>query len=277
MTLSQHPEAIRSRMRRAQQRYPIAPPEKDRLPLTIEDGVVLVGSDCHYWDGTPSTAHRAFVKMIKSLKPDAVILNGDVIDGARISRHASIGWERRPRLIDELNIAKERLDEIQAAGGDRHIWTLGNHCLRFETRLAAVAAEYQFIEGMHLKDHFPGWTPCWSVHINGNTVVKHRFRGGDNATLTNTIRSGMSIVTGHLHSLRVTPFSDYNGTRFGVDSGTLAEPYGPQFIDYTEDNPVSWRSGFIVLTYRDGRLMWPEVVHVIGDGIVEFRGEIIHV
>jgi len=73
------------------------------------------------------------------------------------------------------------------------------------------------------------------------------------------------------------PITDYNGTRFGVDAGCLADTEGPQFIDYLEDNPTLWRSGFIVLTFRSGRLMWPEPVYVVEDGKVGFRGEIIEV
>ena len=84
--------------------------------------------------------------------------------------------------------------------------------------------------------------------------------------------AGRTIVTGHLHSLKVMPLSDLNGTRWGVDCGTMAEPYGPQFEDYTEDNPRSHRSGFIVLNFEDGVLRWPEIVHVVGDGVVDFRG-----
>ena len=57
----------------------------------------------------------------------------------------------------------------------------------------------------------------------------------------------------------------------------MAEPYGPQFSDYTELSPVNWRSGFIVLTFRDGRLLWPEIAHVLKEGEIEFRGEIIKV
>lgn len=249
-----------------------------RTELAVRDGVILVGSDAHYWPHVISTAHRAFVKFCKKLKPKIVILNGDVLDGAGISRFAPIGWEHRPSLIGEIEACKERLGEIESAvdGNCKRVWTLGNHDGRFETRLATVAPEYAKIHGVHLKDHFPLWEPAWSCWVN-DTVIKHRFKGGIHATHNNTIWAGKTMVTGHLHSLKVTPFSDYNGTRFGVDTGTLAEPNGPQFVDYTEDNPKNHRSGFAVLTYRDGRLMWPELVHVFEDGKVEFRGEIIEV
>jgi hypothetical protein len=67
------------------------------------------------------------------------------------------------------------------------------------------------------------------------------------------------------------PISDYDGRRWGVDAGTLAEPYGDQFT-YTEMNPVNWCSGFCVLTFENGKLLPPELCEVI-DGIAYFRGQ----
>lgn len=249
-----------------------------RLQIDIEDGVVLVGSDAHYWPGIVTTAHRALCHFAREMQPRAIVMNGDALDGASISRHARIGWDQRPELVDELEACKERLLEIErAAPNARRYWPLGNHDGRFETRLATMAPEYARVHGFSLKDHMPFWHPCWSLWVNADVVVKHRYKSGVHAPHNNTVNSGRSIVTGHLHSLKVQPWSDYTGTRFGVDCGTLADPYGPQFADYTEDSPRSWRSGFAVLTFWKGRLLWPELAHVIGDGQVEFRGEVIEV
>jgi hypothetical protein len=248
-----------------------------RLDVSLKNGTVLVSSDCHYWPGKPSTAHRALVKLATELEPKIIVKNGDVLDGASISRHPPINWEERPKLVDEIEACRERLAEVErAAPKAQRYWPLGNHDSRFETRIATVAPEYAKVHGVHLKDHFPGWRPCWSLWINDEVVVKHRFKGGIHATHNNTIWSGKTMVTGHLHSLKVTPFSDYNGTRWGVDTGTLADPYGPQFA-YTEGNPLNWRSGFAVLTFVDGRLLWPEVCHVVGDGLVNFERRLIRV
>lgn len=267
---------ITSPNRHTSTRFKIQHPGK--LDLQVENGVVLVASDCHYWPGVVTTAHRAFVKFCKEMAPKAVVMNGDVLDGATISRHPPIGWEGRPTLIAELEACQERLEEIRRAAKNAILyWNLGNHDGRFETRLATVAPEYAKLHGVHLKDHFPHYLPCWMVVINDEVVVKHRFKNGIHATHNNTIWAGKTVVTGHLHSSKVTPFSDYNGTRYGVDTGTLAEPYSPQFADYTELNPTNWRSGFVVLTFHKGRLLWPEVVHVCGDGEVEFRGRVINV
>lgn len=249
-----------------------------RVTETLKDGVVLIASDAHYWPGLITTAHRAFVHFCKKLNPKLVVMNGDEFDGASVSRHHPIGWEDVPSVQMELETVSERLDEVlRASNNARHIWTLGNHDARFETRLATQASEYAKVHGFHLKDHIQGWQPCWSVWINDEVVIKHRYKGGIHATHQNTVASGKTIVTGHLHSLKVTPWTDYNGTRWGVDCGTLAEPGGPQFIDYLEDNPTNWRSGFVVLTFKDGKLLDPETVRVWDENSVVFRGEIIRV
>ena len=263
-----------------QGRLDVPRPEEypQRVFLKVKDGVVLIGSDAHYWPGIVSTAHKAFVKFCKEMKPAAVVMNGDVLDGATISRHLPIGWEKRPSVIEEIETCKDRLGEITiAAGKARRVWPLGNHDARFETRLASAAPEYARVQGVHLSDHFSDWEKCWAVWINDHVVIKHRFKSGVHAPHNNTVNAGKTLVTGHLHSLKVQPFSDYNGTRFGVDCGTLADAYGVQFTDYMEDNPRSWRSGFIVLTFKDSRLLWPEVVHVTGPGEVDFRGKLISV
>jgi hypothetical protein len=245
------------------------------VPLEITDGVVLIGSDSHYHPGIVSTAHRAFVAFCEELKPKIVIKNGDELDGAKISRYAPIGWESRPNLKDEIEAVKERLAEIEAAAlGAERVWPCGNHDARFETRLATLAPEYAKVHGVHLKDHFPKWKPCWQALINKTVVVKHRMKGGIHATRNNTLNAGRTIITGHLHSLKVAPLSDYNGTRWGVDCGSLADPYGEQFYNYTETSPLDWRSGFVVLTFAGGELMWPEVVFVRAPGKVDFRGKV---
>lgn len=245
-----------------------------RKEVELRDGVILIGSDAHYHPGPPSTAHRAFVLFCKKLKPSIVIMNGDVLDAASISRHPPIGWNHLPTVKEELEVCQERLGEIAKA--TRHaqkFWPLGNHDARFETRLATVAPEFKDVHGISLQDHFPDWTPCYSLHINGCLVVKHRLRGGQHAPSNNALWSGRSIVTGHLHSASVREITDYNGTRWGVDTGCLADIYGPQF-EYMEDNPRNWRSGFCVITFRDGRLMAPELVRVVSENLVDFRGEL---
>ena len=249
-----------------------------RIDMEIDNGTVIVFSDAHYYPDIISTAHKGLLWAIRELKPTAIVCNGDAFDGSTISRHARIGWDNKPKLLDELKAVTERLEEIKQVSRTSHLfWPLGNHDARFETYLAASAPQFEGVKGFALKDHFPEWKPCWSFWINDDVVIKHRWKGGIHATHNNTVGAGVSIVTGHLHQLKVTPFSDYRGRRYGVDTGTLADPYGPQFIDYTEAGPVNWHSGFAVLTFKDGKLLQPELAQKWDEGIIEFRGQLIEV
>jgi len=254
----------------------------ERKQLGVLNAVGLVFSDAHYWPNIVTTAHKALLYAIKTYAPTFVVCNGDALDGANISRHPPSGvGPKTPTLIEELKACQERLKEVEDTAKEaRHnvrlIYTWGNHDARFNARLAANAPQFAETFGFKLEDHFPTWEFCMSCWPTPDVVIKHRYKGGIHATHNNTVGAGKSIITGHLHSLKVTPYSDYTGNRFGVDTGTLAEPYGPQMA-YGEDNPVNHRSGFAVLTFNDGKLLWPELFHVLGDSQVEFRGQIINV
>ena len=250
--------------------------ERD-MTETVRNGTVVVASDCHYWPGMVSPAHEAMLRLIKALKPDIVVLNGDILDGARISRHARIMWEKQPTLKDELHAVQDRCAEIErAAGRARLVRTIGNHDARFENYWSANAPEAEDMAGMTLLDHLPRWRAGWALHVNaetpGWTVIRHRpVSGGIHSAYNSTLRAGTHYVHGHLHKLGVTAWGDYRGRRYGVDTGTLAEINGPQF-NYTEAGPHNWASGFAVLTFRDGFLLNPELA-VQEAGGVWFRGE----
>ena len=253
-----------------------------KIDLGIKNGTVIVFSDAHFWPGIRSTAFKGLLYAIGVYAPTAVIANGDIFDGASISRHARIGWDKSPSVIEELKACQACMSEIEeVAKAARHnvrlLWPLGNHDARFETFLAANAPQFEHTTGFKLSDHFQKWKKCWSVWLNEKVVVKHRNKGGIHATHNNTVQSGVTMVTGHLHSLKVTPYVDYNGVRYGVDTGTLADIYGPQFENYLEQNPVNWRSGFAILTFVNGVLLIPELVMVHTQDTIQFRGKIIDV
>lgn len=242
-------------------------------------GTVIVFSDAHFWPGMQSTAYKALLTLIKELKPSMVVCNGDAFDGARISRHDPIGWENRayplPRVPDEVEAVREAMDAVRVAyRGARHVWNLGNHDIRLARYLAMNASEVEGLLGTSLDDHVRHWDIGWSLMLNGHTMIKHRYNNGIHATYNNTLRAGTTMVTGHLHRLLVTRWADYNGVRWGVDTGTLLEigPDVPQTF-YAEDNPAPHGSGFAVLTFdKTGMLLPPELCEVI-NGQAYFRGQ----
>ena len=243
-----------------------------RVDCELMNGTIVIGSDAHYWPGEASTAHKAFVSVIKEIKPELVVMNGDLFDGARISRFPQQAWIKLPTVKEELEAVSERLAEIkQAVGSGKTWWCLGNHDMRFDAKLCAGASEYEGVPGFTLQDHFPEWKMSISLMVNGSLMIKHRFRNGTHATWNNTLYSGVNMCTGHLHRLQATIMNDYGGARWGIDCGTLAETEGDH-MHYGEDNPMNHCSGFAVLTIVDGQLLHPEFCVVL-DGKAYFRGK----
>lgn len=238
----------------------------------IIDGHIVVFSDAHFWPGEKTVANIALLETIKQLKPVMIIANGDIFDGARISRHDPHGWGQQPSVKEELDACTERMHEIALAGkrGTPLHWNVGNHDARFDRAMVINAAQYEGVVE-RLADRFPEWDIAWSLKLNNQVMIKHRQHNGVHATYNNILKSGLSMVTGHLHRLAVTPWADYTGRRWGVDTGTLSDPLGPQF-EYLENNATPWTSGFAVLTFKDGRLLPPELCEVL-DGQAYFRGQ----
>ena len=239
----------------------------------VDTGHVIVFSDGHFWPGERTVAFEALLKLTKRMKPRVLIANGDMVDGASTNRHDPNGWSDKPSVKQEIETTAENLHEVRLAAprGTQCLWNIGNHDLNFERRICTALPQYVGMPMLRLQDHFPDWEMQWTTEINKDVVVKHRWHNGIHAGYNNALKSGRTTVTGHLHRLLVTPWGDYNGRRWGVDTGTLSDPDGPQF-EYTEYNPKPWCAGFAVLTFRDGKLMPPELVEVI-DGRACFRGE----
>jgi len=242
-------------------------------------GTVIIGGDGHFWPGERSVAFGAMVELIRDMKPAMVIMNGDVFDGARISRHPPGAWCSQPSVADELDAVKERLAEIENAAPDGCPLVLpaGNHDTRFSSRLAMNAPEYVGIQGFDLADHLPAWQFCWSIWLNGHTVVKHRWHQGVHGAYNNVLKGGKNIFTNHTHRLQGVMYSDYNGLRWGVECGTLSS-FGPETdkYSYSEDAPQNWSEGFVVAHFdHTGRLLDPEFCRVI-DGTAYFRGEAVY-
>jgi 3',5'-cyclic AMP phosphodiesterase CpdA len=251
----------------------------------LKNGTVLIGSDFHIWPGEESTCLRAFKKFVDDIKPSAIILNGDVMDFPRISRHPQ-NWEKAPDPQEEIESVQDHLNDIvhRSKRGSKKIWNLGNHDARLESLIANSTPQLRGMRGVHLADHFSGvWQRAMSCFINegvdgGETMVKHIPPGGGaNATRNYIVKAGTHVVHGHLHRQSVQCVSNYRRYNlYGVDAGMVADKQHMAF-GYTQDNPNDWRSGFSLLTFLDGILMPPDLITKISEKSVYFRGETIRV
>jgi len=257
----------------------LIPEDRKVIKHYVENGVVLVGSDAHYWPGEPSVAHQAFVKLAKEIKPHTIVINGDLFDGARISKHDPLFGAKSPTVKQEIEACQERTSEIEDASKNSKLFlTYGNHDIRLWRYCYLNAPELVGLDGLDLFSHFGRWHHGWRLDINDSTIIKHRWHGGVHAGYNNAMKSFLrtskgsaAMVTGHLHRLICTPFRGESGVAYGVDTGTLADIGGDQF-HYMEANPSIGASGFAVLTFKDGMLLPPELCEVI-NGVAYFRGQ----
>ncbi len=250
---------------------------RDVNRLEIQDGVVLVGSDAHYSPGHISVAHKAFCNLLVALgsKVKAVVLNGDILDGGSISRHPRIRWSNLPSVKQELDAIIDRTSDIEkaVAPGALLFRTYGNHCARFESRLSANVPQYEGVEGFTLRDHLPRWADSDRIDVNDDMVILHDWHSGVHSGWNDVLKGGCHTVTGHTHELGCKAHRGFKGTHYGIKTGMLADEHQSEF-DYRLGKPgFNWQSGFAVLTWRDGQLLFPEFCAVRDDGRAWFRGE----
>ena len=125
----------------------------------IVDGCIIIGGDAHIWPEVNTIMMKAFVKLAKQLKPEIICLNGDIIDGARVSRHGSTLGSAAPKVSAEIDAAKKWMDQLPKCR--RRIFTIGNHDMRVDNYLANQASELEDYAG-RLADRFPMWEFCYA-------------------------------------------------------------------------------------------------------------------
>ena len=246
----------------------------EHVEIELRGKTLLVGGDAHFWPGQKSLIWEAFVEAAHELQPDAIILNGDMIDGTRVSRHPRLRNQAAPRIVDELKECKRQIERLPDA--KVKVWTLGNHDQRVDHYLANNAPEADDLAGS-LTSWFPNWEFGYGVMINHNlprvipAEVRHYYRMGIHARHSNVLYSGIHIITNHTHGAGVTPFNNRMGRIYGIETGMLNSNHAPQF-EYGMGAQNRANGGFAVLTFDDeGHLLPPELCeHVRGKAW--FRG-----
>ena len=238
----------------------------------IKDGHVIVFSDPHFYPDHRPTGVDALVSIIKELKPLAVFCGGDALDATQLSRFdPTRGWHDPPSVKEQLQCLVDGMDRIKRAAGKGCITakTLGNHTARFSRYLAVNAPHMEDLPGTRIEDYIPAWPLSWTIELSGQipTVIRHRNLPG--MLHMQAKNAGCHYVHGHLHKLNVHAIPQYGRYIFSVDAGSLADPETDAF-DYAEGSPPH-AQGFVVFTFRKGRLLWPEIVSIV-DGVAFFRG-----
>ena len=254
------------------------------LEIESDNPIVLpTCSDVHAWPTkyTPITdAFRVYLNVLEELAKDhekelVVVVNGDMFDGASISRHPSIRWEYKPSVKEELDACKEYAEAIERAveghPNVRLVWVWGNHDERFDSKLANMVGEFKDIEGFSLVDHFPRWEFTQALLVNHCAYFVHDVHAGKHAAYNNVQDFGpnVHVFTGHTHRLTTRTKTFFTGRGKATETGTLCDIGYPQF-QYVRGNPVDWQPGFVVVNIH-GQHCHEELVEV--DTHAMWRGE----
>ena len=269
-------------LRRRAEKYsvngnPYAAPDwtyPERIDIELRGKTILIGGDAHFWPGQRSLIWEAFVEVANDIKPDGIILNGDMIDGTRVSRHPRLRNQSAPRVVDELKECKRQIDRLPSSG--IQVWNVGNHDQRVDHYLANNAPEADELAGS-LRSWFPDWQFGYAVMINEGlprvipAEVRHFYRSGVHARWNNGLYSGIHMITNHTHGLGTTPINNRMGRIYTVETGMLNSNHAPQF-EYHQGMQSRANGGFALLTFTDdGHLLPPELCeHVYGKAW--FRG-----
>ena len=175
----------------------------------------LLISDTHAQHLDPFT-WWCFLGCVKALKPDGVILNGDILEGSAISSHPKIPGAVIPLSL-EFAFARTMFEQLREVHSGDILWNAGNHGLdrlaRYVSQECPAFSELiKFDELAGLKDldvklcqqgsicspegqeeRMPG------VVLYGKAYNRHGVSVGASAANTELARAHMSGSTGHLH------------------------------------------------------------------------------
>jgi hypothetical protein len=254
-----------------------------------EDSTWVVVGDIH----VPFHDERALEKFywfLRLLKPDGVIVNGDLLDFYELSSFSKDPRRARNTSVNhEFKLAREVLGEIARASGAR--WKRfreGNHCDRWQRFLTRQAPELAVLDHpRHGEDvmrlewwldlEYTGWEHgeyhgYWTLGDldveHGENVSKPAAMPSGQTARNVLIRRNRSTLINHIHTMADLVNTSRGGGYFnGIENGCLCE------LQPSYDVNARWSQGWSVVTVKDG-LAWVEPVKV-RNGRVFWRGEVL--
>lgn len=236
------------------------------IETKLENGTVVIGSDIHI-PFQDDAAVRAFVKYCKENQPEAVVLNGDVLDMFMLSRFTK-GEGRNP--LEEMTMCQGFLDSLRKAVPNADIYyVIGNHENRLEKYVLSKAPELaSLIEDVFTIIRTADYKVrgCASVTFNDNFVCKHGTLLGNKSGLSaikEMENAYMSGATGHTHRL-CKYIARKSGRKFvWLETGCLCS-LNPEYMI----NP-NWQAGFAQLEFKNGKLHHSKVIEIEKGKILE--------
>jgi predicted phosphodiesterase len=198
-----------------------------------------------------------FLKTIKEMKPDVVVLMGDVIDLESISPFTR--KEKDFLLSDEILATERYLKRVKDVSRDAEVYYLeGNH----ETRLAKYlerradklrdADQFQIENILGLDDLGIDWmahNPRYGLKIDGVLYTHYLYEVRMRAIpgklgVDCSIKAGQSVCVGHGHELSATYHTVGTKRTLGVMTGCMCTTQaGREYVNFPK-----WVPGFVIMT-----------------------------
>lgn len=238
---------------------------------TLTDVELMLSiSDTHSTFLDPFTWH-CFLRAIQEMKPDCVYLNGDILEGAQISRHPKIpGWTVPFQL--ELDFLREMFVQLRQVFDGRLIWGAGNHGLdRWAMFLTQVAPQLAGMRSLRIdqlldmdglgvelsqsgtwaspagtEDELPG------TKFGDGYVVYHGTALGQTPYLTELRDHGLSGQSGHVHRAGMAyATTEDGGARSWMSTPMGCLPRAARSYLFRKRN-TGWQTGFGVCWMHPG-------------------------
>lgn len=164
---------------------------------------VVVFSDVHL-PNEDQQAVSTMLRFIKDFKPDEIVINGDLMDFASISRHDGLHEE----IVEEdLGIGNFFFDVLQRTAPQAKLhYNFGNHCLRLQSFVENNAPQLRGLltleKELNLKARGVSFLPYASDKLHWLTdklAVHHGFAHGAHYTKTTLDKFQVSTIVGHCH------------------------------------------------------------------------------
>ena len=259
------------------------------------DGVltILSISDTHSTFLCPFTWF-CFRRAVQQLEPDVIYLNGDILEGAQISRHPKIpGWSVPLQL--EFDFAREMFRQLREDAPDTDIvWGAGNHGLdRLAMYLTQVAPALSGLRNLRFdklaglddlgvklaqggtisspegeEDHQPG------TMFPGEYFIYHGHALGQTPYLNELRDHGYAGQSGHVHRAGMAyATEERGGARSWMSTPMGCVPRAGRSYLFKKRN-TGWQTGFgVAFVHPGGRVHQYPVV--TSDGVAMFEGMLI--
>ena len=193
------------------------------------------------------------LRFIKVLKPDGVVLNGDVVDCYELSTFDKNPLEQTG-LEKEIDLAQSLMNRL--AHVPAKWWLGGNHEDRLRRYLWRNAAKFAKLEALGFESLFGlarygfRWKPYGGTLNLGRLLVTHgslALKHSGWSGRAHFEKYGNSVLVGHTHRLGVYYRTNAKGVHAGYENGCLCR-LDPEYVQYPD-----WQQGFsVVHVHKNG-------------------------